>query len=412
MLHQPPNPATSLTRSARHTAPFPAMARAAELQDIGAQPTGLPGTGRPDTGTADTEAGYLLIGLVVAIFLIALFLTIAAPTVAKQMERDRELESEHRAQQYVRAIQNYYVKFNRYPTTVDQLLSQNNQHFLRQQYKDPLTGGDYRLIHLGEAKTTVKGFFGEELEGVPQGGNLGSLSSSASDTSTTHTFGSSGASGNGLGGNSAGGSSSGAGSGSSFGSGSGFGPGSGSGFGSASGLGGGSSLGSGSGLGSSSGSSPGSGGLASGNSAGASGSVGAAGSGTDAGSTLGGTSATQFQGSKGAIVGVGSDKAGAALVEWNGSANIEDWEFLFDPRVLAIKQQVSLQGGSPAQNGSGSFGSVNGNTNGLGSNTPSSFGTGFGGNSTTSPSGSNFGSGQGSGPQGVTSPSAPVTPQN
>ena len=362
-----------------------------------------------DSRKSGAEEGYLLIGLVVALFLIALFLTVAAPSVARQMEREREVESEHRAQQYVRAIQNYYVKFQRYPTTVDQLLSQNDQHFLRQQYKDPLTGSDFRLIHFGEAKTTVKGFFGEELEGAPGAGSLGSLASSASDPSTTHAFGGAGQSSGGLGGSS--GSALGAGTGSGFGSGSGSSFGSGSG--SSSGFGSGSSLGSGSGLGSSSGTGLGSGSGFGGTNSSATGT--GTGSGTDASSTLGGTNASQFQGSKGAIVGVGSDKTGHGVVEWNGSANIEDWEFLFDPRVLAIKQQVSLQGGSPAQNGNGSFGSVNGNTNGLGSNTPSSFGTGFGGTPTTSPTGSTAGSasgsGLGSGTSGNSGPTTTSTPQ-
>ena len=91
--------------------------------------------------TGAGEQGFLLIALVVAMFLMALFLTVAAPTVARSLERDKEVESEHRAQQYVRAIHNYYLKFGNYPTSIDNLLSQNNQHFLRQQYKDPLTGG-------------------------------------------------------------------------------------------------------------------------------------------------------------------------------------------------------------------------------------------------------------------------------
>ncbi|MGI4756312.1 MAG: hypothetical protein ACRYGF_05615, partial [Janthinobacterium lividum] len=129
------------------------------------------------------EEGYLLLGLVVVCFILVLVLGIAAPRVSKQLERDREVESEHRAQQYVRAIQLYYRKNQRFPTSIDQLLgsgttgisSATNVKYLRQQYKDPLTNDDFRLIHVGEAKTEVKGFFGEPLQGLPVG-NLGSVS--------------------------------------------------------------------------------------------------------------------------------------------------------------------------------------------------------------------------------------------
>ena len=266
---------------------------------------------QPEYSAPHSEQGFLLIALVVAVFLIALFLTVAAPTVARSLERDREVESEHRAQQYVRAIHNYYLKFNSYPTSIDQLLNQNNQHFLRQQYKDPLTGGDYRLIHAGEAKTEVKGFFGEPLQGLAQGG-LGALAGNASGIGTgaggagsTAAAGASGSSLSDSGSFSLGTSS----------------------FSSSASTGAGASAGSSSGTASS-----------------------------DSGSTTGGVSATQFQGSKGMIVGVGSDATGHGLVEWNGSANIEDWEFLYDHRTWLIRQQVSIFGGSVGQSGGGSLG--------------------------------------------------------
>lgn len=288
------------------------------------------------------EEGFLLIALVVAIFLIALFMTIAAPTVARSLERDKELESEHRAQQYVRAIHNYYLKFNSYPTSIDQLLSQNNQHFLRQKYKDPLTGGDYRLIHSGEAKTQVKGFFGEPLQGTAQG-SLGALAGSVSN----------------LGGGAGAGGTAGAGVGAS------------SSFG-----GGGFSLGSGSSPSPSPAPAPGGANPATGTGTGAASADGSGfGAGpTSSGATLGGTNATQFQGSKGTIVGVGSNASGHGLVEWNGSENIQDWEFLYDHRTWLMKQQVSVFGGSAGASGGGSFGTSPG-ASGAGSNPTSGAGT-------------------------------------
>jgi hypothetical protein len=289
-------------------------------------------THTPSRRPPEGEEGYLLLGLVVVCFLIALALGVAAPRVAKQLERDREVESEHRAQEYVRAIQLFYRKNNRYPNSVDEMLGKSqggislggtstNVHFLRQQYKDPLTGGDYKLIHFGEAKTEVKGFFGEPLQGMPVG-NLGSVAGMQSNLngSATGTFGAPTASG-GLGASSS----------------------PTSGFGGSSG-------------GTLGGSTPTSGATGS-PSTSPTGAQTGTGSQTDTSSTLGGNSASSFQGSKGAIIGVGSNGKGHGLVEWNGSENIEDWEFLYDPRVEMLKAKVSIFGGTPATSGNGSLGS-------------------------------------------------------
>jgi len=116
--------------------------------------------------------------LLTALMLIAL--AVAAPIVAKQLQRDKEVESEHRANEYVRAIRLYYRKFKTYPPSMDALENTNNVRFLRKQYVDPLTGkNDWRIIHVGENKTTVKGFFGQPIGGLNTtgaGGGLGSAS--------------------------------------------------------------------------------------------------------------------------------------------------------------------------------------------------------------------------------------------
>src|ERR1700735_774228 len=117
-----------------------------------------------------SEEGFTLVGLVVAIFLILLVLAVAAPKVAKDLKRDREVEAMQRGNQYVRAVQLYYRKFGHYPGSIEQLEKTNNIRFLRQKYIDQMTGKpDWRLIHVGEAKTTVKGFFGQPLTGVAPG---------------------------------------------------------------------------------------------------------------------------------------------------------------------------------------------------------------------------------------------------
>ena len=127
----------------------------------------------------------MLVGAVVLIFLMLLTLSIAAPRIARDIQRDRELESANRAKQYTRAIRIYYQKFKHYPGSVEQLEKSNNQRFLRAKYLDPLTGkDDWRLIHVGENKTKVKGFFGEELQGLGGGLNAGGLSGGTPPTTT------------------------------------------------------------------------------------------------------------------------------------------------------------------------------------------------------------------------------------
>src|ERR1700751_5378755 len=125
------------------------------------------------------QQGFMLVGLIVAIFFVLLALGVAAPKVAQSLRREREVEAVHRGNQYVRAIRLYYKKFGAYPGSMDQLEKSNNIRFLRQRYVDPMTGKeDWRMIHVGEAKTTVKGFFGQPLAGLTPG--LGSAASLAS----------------------------------------------------------------------------------------------------------------------------------------------------------------------------------------------------------------------------------------
>lgn len=325
---------------------------------------------------ARNDDGYLLLGLVVICFLLLLALGVAAPRVAKELERDKELESEHRAQEYVRAIQLYYRKTNSFPTSIDQLLgtgtsgvsSAVNVKYLRQKYKDPLTHDDFRLIHTGEAKTQVKGFFGEPLQGPPVG-NLGAvagLQSNFGGAAAPNVGGSTpGLAGGGSAGFTLGGSSSATPS-TSFG-----------------------------------GATPAAGGAGVPGAPTGTGTAAAPSTGTGSG-TASSTDATSFQGSKGAFVGVGSNAKGHGLVEWNGSEEIEDWEFLYDPRVELLKAKVSILGGTPAASGTGSLGNSIAPTSGA----TGTFGTspsGFGGASST-PQAPASGA-------GTPATQAPVTPQ-
>ncbi len=264
----------------------------------------------------------MLVGAVVLVFLMLLTLSIAAPRIAMDIKHDRELEAQHRAQQYTRAIRVYYQKFKHYPGSVEQLEKTNNQRFLRQKYLDPLTGkDDWRLIHVGENKTKVKGFFGEDLPGIAGGLNAGGL---ASSTGTAQTTGSA------------------SGSTSAFNNG---------------GLGSGSSASS-AGTGSTSGTSS-----TTGTSTGASGST----SGASTGSTGNGISSTDVGGlgstGGGPIMGIGSSASGDAMLTVNEQTTYDTWEFLYDFRIEQLYAKGNLLGGVSSGTGaSGGFGTPIGGT--------------------------------------------------
>ena len=134
------------------------------------------------------DEGYLLIGVLILVFLMLLTLSVAAPRVAMQLKHEKEIETQHRANQYVRAIRMYYRKNQSYPASIKVLENSNNQKFLRQHYIDPMTGkDDWRLIEAGKNKTQVKGFFGQDLPGMASGLDSAAGLSSSSGNSTSGT---------------------------------------------------------------------------------------------------------------------------------------------------------------------------------------------------------------------------------
>ena len=100
------------------------------------------------------EEGYLLIIFLVVLALMMIALTAAAPRLAQQIQRDREIEMIHRGEAYARAIKRYYKKFNRYPGRIEDLENTNTIKFIRKRYKDPITGGPWRLVRYGEIQLT------------------------------------------------------------------------------------------------------------------------------------------------------------------------------------------------------------------------------------------------------------------
>ena len=273
------------------------------------------------TPSITSQEGFALVGLIVAIFIILLALSVAAPTVARSLRREREVEAVHRANEYVKAIRRYYIKTNTYPGSLEQLDKTNNVRYLRQKYTDPMTGKpDWRLIKIGENKTSVKGFFGQPLAGLNSTGiGGGGTTSSAGGANGSFPNQSSGAAGTGSTGMS------GAGGGSTTMGGTGTGPDSST---------------------SSSSTSPGSGATSSGNSPGS--------------GALGSNSASTFSGGGSPFMGVGLPMAGSAIIVVNEKTTYSEWEFLYDPRVEQLKAKVNLFGGGMSSASSSSLGSLSG----------------------------------------------------
>ena len=119
----------------------------------------------PSPSRPKHQDGFLLLGVLVMLILILLALAIAAPKIAESIRRDKEIETVHRGMQYARAIQVYYNKYGRYPTSIDQLVKTENQRFLRKRYLDPMTGkDDWRIIHYGEQRVPTMGLFGQAVQ--------------------------------------------------------------------------------------------------------------------------------------------------------------------------------------------------------------------------------------------------------
>ena len=302
-------------------------------------------------GESPGEQGYMLLAMIVMVSLVLIALAVAAPVVARDIRRDKEVESEHRAQQYVRALRLFYRKTRTYPGSLEALEKSNNVRYLRQQYVDPLTGkADWRIIHVGENQTTVKGFFGEALGGLDTKGLGSGLGSGMSP---------------GLGGTST--------------------------IGQTSGLAAGFSgatvaaptSSSGAGSPSASGSTAGAGGTSA--------------FGAPAGSTGGaGTAGSPGFGSGGVgpIMGVGSSRSGSSILTPNQQTSYDTWEFLYDPRIERLYAKASILGGI----GSGGL-----NSGGMDSKSPSNSINGSPSSGTATP-------GSATPPPGSSTPSTPTRP--
>jgi type II secretory pathway pseudopilin PulG len=349
-----------------------------------------------------SEDGYMLLAVMFMLVLVVLSLAVAAPRMAKSIQRDREMETMERGKQYIRAIQLYYRKFQSYPPSLDALEKTNNIRFLRKKYVDPLTGKpDWKPILFGQNKAPLAmGFFGQPLGGVggampvagigPSGGNMPQGNGLGAGMGSSLGGGIGSSMGGGIG------SSMGGGIGSSFGGGTGSSP-------------GGSTFGS-----TNSGTAPTAGGTSTGSSDNGGSSTPGSGSSTTG---TGGSSGTGFMSGQsgqtfggGGIIGVEPVLDKPSIFIYKKMSRYNQWEFTYSPLIDMMKQMgaggaMALPGGGTAQPGTPGFGSP-----GAGGSTGPGFGgstgPGFGGSS-----GPGFGGSSGGFGSTPTQPTQPTQPQ-
>jgi type II secretory pathway pseudopilin PulG len=336
------------------------------------------------------QEGYVLLYLLLMVALMGIVALAVIVPLKFDLQREREQEMIHRGVQYSRSIRNYYKKFGRYPTRLEDLDNTNNLRYLRKRYKDPLTGKDFKLLHYGDPGLSMSGSIGGG--GITGANTVGQMNGSSLGSSPGNSPGNSafGGSGSGFGQSSSfGGSSSGFGnsSGSSFGSSSNssFGNSSSSGFGS--GFGNSNSSGTSTGGASSTGASSGS---STNQPAGTDASQSGTGTSPDASSTQSGASGqgnNQVFGG-GPIVGVASLSKDNTIREFNHKKKYNEWQFVYDPTtdrggLILTPYQPALQLSAQPLNGQPGSTNTNGNSSPFGQ--PTGFGNnGFGNNNPAS----------------------------
>ena len=111
------------------------------------------------------ERGYVLLTLMLFVALLTIGLLAMVENIESQIKRDREEELIHRGVQYSRAVRHYFKKFGRYPNRIEDLENTNNYRSLRRRYKDPITGKDFKPLHMTDVQMSF-------AAGMPPGAGL------------------------------------------------------------------------------------------------------------------------------------------------------------------------------------------------------------------------------------------------
>ena len=117
------------------------------------------------------EQGYVLLSLLLIVALLTIAAASAVSSLAFNIRRDREEEMIHRGVEYSRAIRRYTKKTGHYPLTLDALENTDGLRFLRKRYKDPITGKDFKLLHMTDLQRVGIGGLGPSAAILPNAAN-------------------------------------------------------------------------------------------------------------------------------------------------------------------------------------------------------------------------------------------------
>jgi len=101
--------------------------------------------------------------LIVAIAVMAIMLSVALPVWRTAVQREREAELVFRGEQYAQAIDIFQRRTGGYPLTLDQL---EKTKAIRKLYKDPITGGDFQPVFVGQVVGGAPVVLGQQGRGA------------------------------------------------------------------------------------------------------------------------------------------------------------------------------------------------------------------------------------------------------
>lgn len=106
-------------------------------------------------GQRDDQRGYALLFVLFLMVLILIGASTAVLDSYTQGQREKEKMMIWRGEQYQRAVGMFYRKFGRFPTSIDDLVKEQNGNirFLREAYKNPMNkeDGSWRFIYVTPA---------------------------------------------------------------------------------------------------------------------------------------------------------------------------------------------------------------------------------------------------------------------
>jgi type II secretory pathway pseudopilin PulG len=124
------------------------------------------------------EAGQTLLIVLTTVMIMVVASTAAAKVWRTVLQREKEEELIFRGQQYAQAIYLYRKARGAMPSELKQLEEKGpkNERFIRQLYKDPITGKDFGLVFMGPNGTPI---LDQQLEGTTGEGDSSARTGSA-----------------------------------------------------------------------------------------------------------------------------------------------------------------------------------------------------------------------------------------